>query len=161
MKRLLFVFAVSVFTLGSCNNAGKKTEVKSSLQEQSDSLEKQVDEEHVVAMRRYMTIPDQQKEINRLIDSIDKLPTKAKEVAAPYKMKLQSLNKELGNAYNSMENWMEAFGTRFKELDQESMKDSLNQRIKFFTEEKLKIGKVKDAVLGSLQKADSLLKAKF
>jgi len=42
----------------------------------------------------------------------------------------------------------------------DSAKDNIEQRVKYLAEEKLKVTKVKEAVLGGLAKADSLLKAK-
>ena len=162
MKKLLPVFAVLLFTvIVACNNSEKKTAADLTPQAQADSLEKEVDDGHMVAMVKYMKIPDLQKEIKRLADSISKLPAKAQETAAPYKTKLNSLDKELAAAYDSMENWMEKFGNRLEELNKVSMKDSIEQRIKFFTEEKLKVNSVKEAVLESVKKAEALLKEKF
>jgi transcriptional regulator NrdR family protein len=43
----------------------------------------------------------------------------------------------------------------------DSAVSNIEQRIKYLTEEKLRVSKVKEAILNSLQKADSLLKAKF
>ena len=160
MKRILLVFAVAVFAISACNNADKKEgEVPLTAKERADSLEKEVLEKevmegHDIAMPKSMKIPNLQKETRRLIDSIDKLPAKAREAAAPYKAKLENVYKELGDAYTSMENWMNNF-------DYDSAKNNAGQRIKYLTDEKLRVNKVKDAVLGSLQKADSLLKAKF
>ena len=160
MKRLLFVFTVAVFAISACNNADKKEEeVTLTPKERADSLEKEVLEKevmegHDIAMPKSMKIPNLQKETQRLIDSIDKLPAKAREAAAPYRAKLKNVYKELGDAYTSMENWMDNF-------DYDSAKNNVEQRIRYLTDEKLRVNKVKEAVLGSLQKADSLLKAKF
>jgi len=163
MKKIAFVFTLFVSTvLVACNESGKKQgNGNPGLKEQADSLEKKVDEEHIVAMRKFMKIPDLQKKVNHLLDSIAKLPAKARETAASYKGELEVLNKELGEASASMENWMEAFGERLQELNEESMKDSLEQRVKFLTEEKIKVDRVKEAVLGSTQKAAALLKEKL
>ena len=163
MKKILFVFSVSfLVAFIACRETEKKPEEsKLTRKAQADSLEKEVEEGHNIAMAKYMKIPGLQKEIKRLADSIGKLPAKAQEAAAPYKAKLESLNKELGDAYSSMENWMETFGHRLEELDQESLKDSLDQRIKFFSEEKIKMNNVKEAVLESVKKADALIKEKF
>jgi hypothetical protein len=53
-----------------------------------------------------------------------------------------------------MDKWM-------VEFSMDSMKNNVEQRINYLTEEKLKVGKVKDAILNSLAQADSLLKKKF
>ena len=140
--------------ISACNNGGNKDKVATTPKEQADSLEKEVLEGHDIAMPKSMRIPDLQKETKRLIDSIGKLPAKAQEAAAPYKAKLESLYTELENAYSSMETWM-------NEFNYDSAKDNAEQRIKYLADEKLKVEKVKEAVLRSLQKADSLLKARF
>jgi len=163
MKKILFVFSVSflIAFIGCRETEKKPEESKLTRKAQADSLEKEIEEGHNIAMAKYMKIPRLQKEMKRLADSISKLPAKAQEAAAPYKSKLESLNKELRDAYSSMETWMETFGHRLEELDQESLKDSLDQRIKFFSEEKIKMKNVKEAVLESVKKADSLIKEKF
>jgi phage host-nuclease inhibitor protein Gam len=163
MKKIFFVFAVFLFTaLVACNNSEKKPgAVELTPQAQADSLEKEVMVGHNVAMPKSMKIPDLRKQIGRLIDSMGKLPAKAQEAAAPYKAKLESMNKELLAAYDSMENWMESFGGRLQEINKEAMKDSIAQRIKFFMEEKVKVNNVKEAVLESVKKADAFLKEKL
>ena len=120
----------------------------------ADSLEKEVMEGHDAAMPKSTKIPKLRQEAKRLIDSIARLPAKAQEAAAPLKAKLESLYNDLGDAYNAMDKWMMEF-----RLD--SAKDNIEQRIKYLTEEKLKVDNVKEAVLSSLAKADSVLKSKF
>jgi hypothetical protein len=156
MKKVFFISSALVLLLiGACNNADKKTD-NGNLppMTKADSLAKEVLEEHDIAMPKSMRIPALQKETKRLIDSIGTLPAKAKEAAAPYKAKLESLLKELNTANADMEKWM-------TEFDYDSAKDNLEQRIHYLAEEKLKVSKVKETVLESLSKADSLLKAKF
>ncbi len=138
----------------ACNNNGKKSGDDLSPKAKADSLEKEVLDGHDVAMPKSMKIPDLQKEVKQLIDSIGKLPAKTQEAAAPYKAKLENVYKELGDAYTSMENWMNDF-------NYDSAKDNLGERIKYLTDEKLRVDKVKEAVLGSLQKANAVLKERF
>ncbi len=156
MKKIVVVFTVFAFTvICACNNSDKNNgEIKLSPKERADSLEKQVLEGHDIAMPKSMKIPNLQKETKRLIDSVDKLPAKARQAAEPYKGKLEAVYKELGDAYASMEKWMDDF-------DYDSAKDNLEQRIKYLADEKLRVEKVKEAVLGSIKKADTLLKEKF
>jgi hypothetical protein len=158
MKVFFIIFSGFLFlVIVSCNNKPGKTEESSKGQAKenvADSLEKQVIEGHDVAMPKSMKIPKLQKEAKRLIDSIGKLPVKAQEAAAPYKAKLEGLLKDLDGAYSSMEVWMNQFN-----LD--SARNNIEQRIKYLTEEKLKVDKVKDAVLNSISKADSVLKSKI
>ena len=156
MKKLLLVFPVFLFAaLIACNNSDKNQKgANLTPKEEADRLEKEVLEGHDIAMPKSMKIPNLQKETKRLIDSISKLPAKAQEASAPYRAKLEILYKELGDAYSSMENWM-------TEFNYDSAKDNIEQRVKYLADEKLKVEKVKEAVLGSLKKADALLKEKF
>jgi hypothetical protein len=157
MKKVFFILpAFLLMVIAACNNTDNKQEDAAidPQKAQADSLEKEVLEGHDVAMPKSMKIPALQKETKRLIDSISKLPAKAQEAAAPYKAKLENLLKDLDDAGAAMNKWMEDF-------NYDSAKDNLEQRIKYLADEKLRVGKVKEAVLGSLQKADSLLKAKF
>ena len=90
----------------------------------------------------------------RLLDSIEKLPAKAREAAVPLKVKLDSLQKDLSYAEFAMNKWMEEF-------NMDSALNNVEERIDYLGSEKLKVSKVKEAILGSLQKADSILKEKF
>jgi TolA-binding protein len=153
MKKLvsLSVIVLSVL-MGSCNNE-KKTDAGGDAA-QADSLQDQVIDLHDIAMPKSMKIPDLEKKLQTLLDSIGKLPAKAQEAAAPLKTRLNEALDELSYAETAMDKWM----TEFK-LD--SAKHDMQQRIQYLTEEKLKVSKVKDAVLNSMEKADSLLKARF
>lgn len=155
MNKLSVVFFVAFFiAVTSCNNTDKnKEKVTTTPKEQADSLEKQVLEGHDIAMPKYMKIPDLQKAIKQMIDSVGQLPAEAQKAAAPYKAKLENISKELAAAYSSMENWM-------NEFNYDSARSNIEQRIKYLTDEKLKVDKVKETVLGSLQKAESFLKEK-
>lgn len=154
MKNItLFSILIAYLTITACNNSNpdKKTDP---LKAQADSLEKEVVEGHDVAMPKSMKIPKLQKEAQRLIDSISTLPENAKQAAAPLKAKLEELVNELNYADNAMNKWM-------AEINFDSAVNNLEQRIKYFTDEKIKVNKVKEAVLNSIAKADSLLKAKL
>src|SRR5262249_1585435 len=145
----------------ACNNSqqDKKPEANS-LKEQADSLQKEVLDGHDAAMPKWMKIPDLQKEVKRMIDSIGKLPEKARIAASSHKAELEDLDKRLEEANTSMQDWMDKFGERFQELTNDTTRKNLEEKIKYFSEEKIKIGKIKEAVLGSVQKADSMLKSK-
>lgn len=151
MKRL-FLFVSIISLLGACNNddSAKKDTATST----ADSLQDEVVKIHDIAMPKSMKIPDVQKKVQGLLDSIGKLPAKAKEAAAPLKARLEEVKGELSYAETAMNMWME-------ELNLDSAKNDIQKRIDYFTNEKMKVSKVKDAVLNSLSKADSLLKARF
>lgn len=124
------------------------------MEKEAKALEDAVMEGHDIAMPKSVKIPELEKKVKGMLDSINKLPAKAKVAAQPLKAKLEGLATDLSYAYNAMDKWM-------GEFDYDSARNNLEQRIKYLTDEKVKVGKMKEAVLGSLAKADSILKAKF
>jgi hypothetical protein len=92
-----------------------------------------------------------EKKVKAALDSIAKLPAKSKQDLAPYKVKLDSVAADLSYAIFAMDKWMEEF-------DMDSAKDNIEARVKYLLDEKMKVGKVKTAILNSLSKADSLMK---
>ena len=92
--------------------------------------------------------------MKKVLDSIATLPAKAKQAAAPLKAKLDSVAADLSYAEMAMDKWM-------TEFNMDSAVNNIDQRIKYLTDEKSKVGKVKAAILSGLEKADSLLKAKL
>lgn len=139
-----------ILSFTACNNddSAKKDKVM------ADSLQKETLHLHDIAMPRSLKIPGIQKQVQAMLDSIGKLPAKAKEAAAPLKARLEEVKGELSYAESAMDTWMQ-------ELNLDSAKNDIQKRIDYFTSEKMKVSKVKDAVLNSLSKADSVLKAKF
>jgi hypothetical protein len=158
MKKIviLFVFAFSLFLL-ACNNSktdhsghGQNNDPKT----QTDSLMKDLEDGHNTGMAKMGRLTRAEQMARRLIDSIEKLPAKARQAAAPLKIKLDSLQKDLSYAETAMNKWMDEF-------NMDSALNNAEKRIEYLQSEKLKVSKVKEAILGSLQKADSLLKEKF
>jgi hypothetical protein len=92
--------------------------------------------------------------VNHLIDSVSKLPGKANEAAIAFKEKLTATLNDLNKADLAMNIWM-------SEFVYDSLKNNAEERIRYLKNEKLKVGEVKEAILSSLAKADSLLKEKF
>ena len=142
-----------ILSFTACNNDSSNSKPKDDTAT-ADSLQDEVVKIHDIAMPKSMKIPDVQKKVQGLLDSIGKLPAKAKEAAAPLKAKLEEVKGELSYAESAMDTWMQ-------ELNLDSAKNDIQKRIDYFTNEKMKVSKVKDAVLNSLSKADSVLKAKF
>jgi hypothetical protein len=156
MNKYLLAFCFFAFSfLTACNNNDKKAnggqEVSKTL---VDSLEAEVMDGHNVGMAKYGKLTAMQNEAQRLLDSIAKLPAKAQEAMMQLKTKLNGLVEDLKSAKSDMDKWMD-------EYNMDSAVNNIEQRIKYLTEEKLKVSKVKEAILNSLQKADSVLKAKF
>ena len=157
MKKFTFV-AISFLFLIACNNNTNNSQGINSNDKipktQVDSLMTYVMDGHNVGMGKMSKISKMQNEITRVLDSIAKLPAKAQQAAAPYKVKLDSLKADLGYAEMAMDKWM-------GEFSMDSAVNNVEQRIKYLSDEKMKVGKVKEAIISSLQKADSLLKAKL
>lgn len=157
MKKLLIpVTCLLLLALNSCKNSDKEEndEEKNTLIYHAESLYNDVIKGHDEGMGGWMHIEARQKQVKAALDSIAKLPAKAKVAAEQLKVKLAEVNTELQLAYEGMDKWM-------NEINLDSAKDDLETRIKYLEEEKLKVNSVKDAVNNSLRKADSLLKVKF
>ena len=150
MKKLIFLlFATALFV--ACNNSGSETaDGKATV----DSLEKDIDDSHIVGMSKMGALVKAQNEAKRLLDSLGKLPAKAQEAAAPYTAKVEDALKDLSQADLLMNKWME-------EYDLDSAKNNIEERIKYLVSEKGKIGEMNKAILGSLAKADSVLRKKL
>ena len=156
MKKLMIPLC-SLFTLIAiaCNNSDKKKEGSGDDSKTvADSLMKDIDDDHIVGMSKIGKLHNMQKEVRRVLDSIGKLPAKEQQTAAPYVAGLNAVIKDLEYADFAMEKWM-------TEFDMDSAVDNMEQRIKYLTDEKMKVGKMKEAILSSMQKADSLLKVKL
>lgn len=160
MKKFILLLAAAAFFLTACNNdkkdsdAGHHNHSKNTPQTQEDSLMADVMDGHDAGMAKYGKLQMMEKKVKASLDSISKLPAKAREELAPYKAKLDSVAADLSYAIFAMDKWMEEF-------DMDSAKDNIENRIKYLLDEKMKVGKVKEAILNSLSKADSLLKAKL
>jgi hypothetical protein len=144
MKVLFFAVGFSSLVLMSCGNESKP---QRSL---ADSLQKEVLDGHNVGMAKSRKLTSLQAETKRVIDSIQKLPAKARVAAAPYLAQLDSLAKDLYNAETGMNTWMNEFRIDSAENDQPV-------REKYFANEKIKVDRVTEAILSSIAKADTLL----
>ncbi|MDZ4793605.1 MAG: viral A-type inclusion protein [Bacteroidota bacterium] len=160
MKRIILPFAI-LFMMGACNNTDKKQDKNSGHTNSgnepatlADSLMKEIDDGHIAGMSKIGKLHNTKKQVQAVIDSIGKLPAKAQQSAAPYIAKLQALVKDLEYADFGMDKWM-------TEFEMDSAINNMEQRIKYLADEKMKVGKMKEAILNGLQKADSLLRAKF
>jgi hypothetical protein len=159
MGRTTFVLAFLFFVfVNACNNPAdknadnsKKTETQ---QTPADSLMENVMDGHNVGMSKMGKLSTMQNQVQHVIDSIEQLPAKTKKVLAPYKIKLDHALEKLKSAKAGMEKWMDEF-------NMDSAVNNMEQRIKYLSEEKLKVSKVKENILTSLQRADSLIKQKF
>ena len=95
-----------------------------------------------------------QAQLERIVDSIEKLPAKAKQALLPYRDKVNKVIDELKSAGEGMNKWM-------NEYNMDSALNNANERMKYLDEEKRKVSSIKENILNGIQKADSLIKAKF
>ena len=161
MKKVFSMFLLSsVIIMSGCNNSNNNrssdqdTTQPKSKEAIADSLYDDVMDGHNVGMARFVTLQKARAEANRLIDSLQKLPAQAKQAAAPYKARLDSLVVDLQYAEDAMNKWMDNFN-----LD--SAKNDIEKRIQYLADEKVRVNKVRDAILESLQSADTLIKSRF
>jgi hypothetical protein len=155
-KIIVLLIAIVCLVITSCGSGDTrhdqhKGKTVEGFKTPADSLYALVMAGHDEVMPRMGKIRGAQKETQRLLDSIAALPAKEIAAAAEVKSKLEELARDLGYADFAMDKWMTEFS-----LD--SAKDNPELRIKYLTEEKLKVDKVKEAIIKSLAKADSLLK---
>ncbi len=148
MKMIFFPVIVLVLLVAACNNAGEKKDKDQAL---ADTLIKEVMNGHDIGMARMPKLDKAQKQVQQILDSIAKLPAKAQASSQELKNGMESLLKDLNYADFAMNKWM-------NEFNYDSAANNVQQRIKYLTDEKLKVEKMKEAILGSLSKADSLLK---
>lgn len=149
----VFIFSLTIMTLSCNNNKSHDNHDKAGKQPKTteDSLLKDIDDGHIVGMSKMSKLHRTQQAVRRAIDSIAALPSKAQEAAADYFSQLNELIKELDYADFAMEKWM-------TEYYQDSLIDNKEQRILYLQDEKMKVDKMKNAILDGLQKADSVLK---
>lgn len=152
MKRILSLLCFTLVFI-ACNN-DKENKPATNDTQKADSLYEEVMDGHNVGMAKMSKIETARQEANRLLDSIAKLPAKAREAAQPYKAKLDTLISQLNNADLAMDKWM-------KEMNWDSASNNIERRINYLTEENQKVTKVKESILNSLQNADSVLRSKF
>jgi hypothetical protein len=154
MKRIcFFILAGTLLSIAACNNAGKESS-PAVVRTLADTLENEVNEGHNTGMLKMAPLTRAQQEATRLLDSIGKLPARAQQAAAPYKARLENLLRDLNYADVSMNKWM-------SEYKWDSAFTGPKEKISYLQSEKEKVSKVKEAILGSLQKADSVLRRKF
>ena len=153
MKKMILPLALVITLVAACNSNNTETKADDK-KVVADSLWEEVMEGHDVGMAKMSKLEKAQNEANRLIDSISKLPANLKNAAEPYKVKLDSLVKRLSYADFAMNKWME-------EMNWEAKKMEVEARINYLKDEKLKVDKMKAAILNSLSEADTLLSRKF
>lgn len=136
--------------LAACSETPKPADTPASgpkLVTREDSLVHEVLEGHDVGMARMMKISKYQKRITQELDSLLKVP--AAKLDKQYQQALVDLQEDLNYAEYSMNAWMSEF-----KLD--SLKNEPAKRLGYLEKEKQKVLAVKEAILGSLSRGDSL-----
>lgn len=154
MKKILLPFIILTTISFACTNTDKKSGEEGMPANATDSLIKVIDDGHHEGMGKIGRLHNTRNAVQRVIDSIGKLPTSAQQAAASFVDQLKSAVRDINEADGLMESWM-------TEYDQDSARDDEAKRIEYLKGEKSKIERMKDAIRNSLAKADSLLKAKF
>ncbi|GAB3420129.1 hypothetical protein GCM10027516_16300 [Niabella aquatica] len=129
----------------ACNNSGSENNERAKTL--SDSLLQQVLEGHDVVMPKMMKLQRLQKEAAAEMDSLKKLPGNAHKARIAL---LDSTIKNLAYADVAMNEWMEGF--RY-----DSLKNNEPARIDYLKIQLEQVGTMKDIVLSSIEKADSVL----
>ncbi len=145
--RDFFIIVGSLLFLFACNNQSAEPEENQSL---ADSLFEQVMAGHDVAMPKMNKLERLQREVRAAIDSIAKLPASKRDGLNEYTRLLDSTMKALDYADFAMTQWM-------GEFKYDSLKNNEPERAKYLQRELEKVNKMKDAVLGSIVLADSVL----
>lgn len=147
----LFVAVTGLFA-AACNDTGSGTARKDGYSDQprskEDSLYQEVIEGHDIGMARIGRLRKYVGQVQQRQDSIGKLP--AAQQDKQYLQALASLKDELINADQGMNTWMDAFKP-------DSAKGNESLRLQYLGSEKVKVTQVKEQILNSLHRADSLL----
>jgi hypothetical protein len=160
MRKTWILLAAGIgLSLAACKNSDKSHDnhdhgKTAAPKTPEDSLEAAVIEGHDVGMAKFGKLKSLQKEVALLMDSLGRLPGKARAAAEPLRARAEQTGKDLTVAIEGMEKWM-------REFNLDSARENVEQRIRYLKDEKLKVERVKESILGSLAKADSLLRSKF
>jgi hypothetical protein len=155
MHRLIVYISIAGCLAQACQDsahhdtATRKDGYTTELKTKEDSLYHDVMQGHDIGMAKMGKLRKYLGQIQHSLDSLQKLP--AKSIDAKYQQALVDLQEDLNYADYSMNTWMEEFKV-------DSATGNPDLRVKYLQHEKEKVTKVKESILGSLQRADSLLK---
>jgi hypothetical protein len=157
MSKAFFIVIVLGALCGACSNSPeseasqRKNGFTPVLKTKEDSLYQEVKDGHDVAMAKINELRKYLAEVKQKKDSIHKLP--ASRIDERYQQALLDAEEDLNYADYSMFTWMGEFKA-------DTLQDNKEGRIRYLEAEKVKVLKVKENVLGSVQRADSLLHKK-
>ncbi|WP_028787807.1 hypothetical protein [Terrimonas ferruginea] len=148
----LFLAALMIVTVAFV--ACGADDAAKNLQAKSQALYDSVIKGHDVGMAKMRALGNARERTKQLIDSIDKLPAQAKEAAAELRARLSGLGDELAAAEKNMYEWM-------AQINLDTFNNDIKEKIRYYTSENEKTTRIKNDILGSLAKADSVLKERF
>ncbi|ULQ51863.1 hypothetical protein [Flavihumibacter fluvii] len=149
-----FALAIALSVFAACNNSAhqhedRKDGFSDNAKTPEDSLFQLVMDGHDVGMANIGKIRASLALAKAGLDSVAKLKD------SPEKEKLQQafmdIQEDLNYAEYGMNTWM-------AEFNPDSATGNMDARIKYLSDEKTKVDKVKESILSSLQRADSLFR---
>ena len=153
MKYLLTLTVVVIYLYACKNTTSESSERKDGftpiLRTKEDSLYHEVMQGHDIGMAKMSRLRKHIRHVQQALDSIRKVPSK--KMDKEHQQALLDLQEDLNYADLSMFTWMEEFKV-------DSAKTDTKKRLTYLESEKVKVEKVRDNILNSLQRADSLLK---
>lgn len=150
MKHFLLPCLLCIFACNGVPEQKDRTDgYTPMLESREDSLYHEVMKGHDIGMAKIGQLRKQQQRVQQSLDSINKLSHQ--KISPQAKQAFLDLQEELAYADNAMFKWMEEFNA-------DSARNDKNARISYLESEKIKVEKVRDNILNSLEKADSLLK---
>jgi hypothetical protein len=149
-----FIIVSIVIIAFACNEADKhehnsREAAAAAPKTLEDSLYAEVDEAHIVGMKKMGKLKGALEGVKKALDSVNKLPKS--KLDETYQQTLIDLQEDLNYANYAMDTWMDEF-------ERDSAKGNPEARIKYLQSEKDKVTKMRDAILNGIQRADSLLK---
>ena len=147
MKRLLIAAGASLM-LAACNNqesGGSSTREMSAM----DSLRKEIDDIHIVGMSKMGQLNKLQQRVEHYIDSLDQLPSKAKNAAASLKSKADSLLQDLNYADFAMNKWMHEY---YNPAIKDTLANQPEKLLEYLRNEREKAQKITDAIVQGIER---------
>lgn len=151
MKKIILPLLLVVVAFGCNNNHDGHKPSDKAPKTLEDSLIRDIDDGHIVGMSKMAKLHKAQQNVKRALDSIAVLPANTQQAAAEYVTELNKAAEDLNYADFAMEKWM-------TEYNPDSSVNDKEKRLLYLQSEQMKVGKMKNAILSSLQKADSILR---
>ncbi len=148
----LVIFLTFLSALIACNQEEKpirKDGFSEVPKTREDSLYKEVMDGHDIGMAKIRDVKKAASKAQQQLDSLNALPKE--KIDVNYRQALKDLQEDLNYADFGMFEWM-------KEFKVDSAKSNPELRVRYLEAERQKVLNVKEAILSSLKKADSLMK---